>query len=232
MGRLKNFAIGAVELPGTILFGITKLVFGASEKYKDGNIKKDKEGKPIEFPGLLGLVLKGIGALGRGISSFIENHKAAISTAFWASLAVGGAVGLTLYLWPAALTFIADYAIYGYSIAGIVGADPLLQMGFAASLAFAATSVASYVGASVVNFISAIKEACYPQPEVPEESTQEEQQTLANGSPRLMTRLTANPTAPKQMSTVEPAHTPSLYQNAKVEAEDPGLDTGNILQVV
>lgn len=232
MGRLKNFAIGAVELPGTILFGITKLVFGASEKYEDGSIIKDKKGKPIEFPGLLGLVLKGIGALGRGISSFIENHKAAVSTAFWASLAVGGAVGLTLYLWPAALTFIADYAIYGYSIAGIVGADPLLQMGFAASLAFAATSVASYVGASVVNFISAIKEACNPQPEVPEESTQEEQQTLENGSPRLMTRLNANPTAPKQVSTVEPVHTPSLHQNAKVEAEDAGLDTGNTLQVV
>jgi hypothetical protein len=232
MGRLKDFAVGAVELPATILFGLAKLVFGSSEKYKDGKVKKDKEGKPIVFAGLLGLVLEGIGALGRGISSFVDNHKAAISTAFWASLAIGGAVGLTLYLWPAALTFVADYAIYGYSIAGIVGADPLLQMGFAAGLAFAATSVATYTIASVANLISAIKNACNPQPEAPEDNPQADQQNAIVDSPRrLMTGLSAQPPVTKKDATVEPVHTGSLHKNAKDEAEDLGLEAESTLQV-
>ncbi|MDR3504220.1 MAG: hypothetical protein P4L79_16765 [Legionella sp.] len=236
MGRLRDFAVGAVELPGTILFGIAKLVFGATEKYKDGKVKKDKEGKPIVFAGLLGLVLEGIGALGRGISSIVNNNKAAISTAFWASLAIGGAVGLTLYLWPAALTFVADYAIYGYSIAGIVGADPLLQMGFAATLAFAATTLTTYAVAFVANSISMIKSACNPQPEVPEENPQaEHQNTLVDSPRRLMTGLSAQPPVTKKDTTLEPVHTSSLHKNAKEEAEsvpDIILDNQSTLQGV
>ncbi|MFJ1269665.1 hypothetical protein ACD661_13960 [Legionella lytica] len=230
MGRLRDFAVGAVELPGTILFGIAKLIFGSTEKYKDGKVKIDREGKPIVFAGLLGLILEGVGALGRGISSFIDSHKTAISAAFWASLAIGGAVGLTLYLWPAALTFVADYAIYGYSIAGIVGADPLLQMGFAAGLAFAATSVASWTLTLVANTISALKNACNPQTEQPEESPATQQVNQENGSPRLMQRLN-NPTAPKQVTLVEPVHMGSIHTLAKeedvmAEAEELVLPTG------
>ncbi|CAM4380267.1 MAG: hypothetical protein LEGION0403_FIIPPAGN_00692 [Legionella sp.] len=234
MGRLRDFAIGAVELPGTILFGMAKLVFGSTERYKDGNVKINKEGKPIVFAGLLGLVLEGIGALGRGISSFVDNHKAAISIAFWASLAVGGAVGLTLYLWPAALTLVADYAIYGYSIAGIVGADPLLQMGFAAGLAFTATSLATYAVTSVANLISAIKNACNPQPEHPEEGMQAEELAHGNSGPRLMQRLNSAPTAAKQSTDEKPVHTSSVHKSAKEEvydeAEELGLATGSQLQ--
>lgn len=179
------------------------------------------------------MVLKGVGALGRGISSFVNDHKAAISTAFWASLAIGGAVGLTLYLWPAALTFVADYAIYSYSIAGIVGADPLLQMGFAAGLAFTATSVASYTVASVVNLISAIKNACNPQPEEPEEDPQAEQQsTLVDSPRRLMSGLSAQPPVSKQDMSEKPVHISSLHKKAKDEAEELGLNLGSTMEVV
>lgn len=232
MGRLRDFAVGTVELPGTILFGIAKLIFGSTEKRKDGKVKTDREGKPIVFAGLLGLVLEGIGALGRRISSLIDNHKTAISAAFWASLAVGGAVGLTLYLWPAVLTFVADYALFGYSIAGIVGAEPLLQMGFAAGLAFAATSVASWTLSLVANTISAIKNACNPQPEHPEENVQTEQAANESGSsPRMMQRL-STPTTSRPITAMEtvPVHISSLHQNVKTEdaeeTEELSLSTG------
>ena len=238
MGRLKDFAVGVLEIPGTMLFGLSKLVFGATNKYEDGKVRKDKEGRASVFPGLLGLVLGGIGALGRGISNSVENHKKAISFAFWASLGVGGLVGLALYAWPAALTFVANYAIYGYSIAGLVGTEPLLQMGFAAGLAFTATSAATYAIAIVANFISAIKNACNPQPETPEETTPSQQESLTTDSPRkLMKGLNAKPSTAKNNTTVEttvePTHTTNVYKKPTdelVEEENLTEENGNSLK--
>ncbi|MGC1181806.1 hypothetical protein [Legionella sp.] len=103
-----------------------------------------------------------VGGIFSGVSSFISNHERAISVAFWASLGIGAAVGLTLYLLPAALTAVASFSIYGLSIAGIVGANQLFQVGFAAGLAFAATSALVYLSAAIVDGIMAIKNACYP----------------------------------------------------------------------
>ena len=145
---LKKAAIAVVKLPGTIVSGIFDLIFGY----------KDKEGQNKD--GLLGLLMDGIKAVGRGISTFIKDHTKLIAAAFWLSLATGVAAGLTLFLWPAALTAVATFSVYGFSIAGIVGANALAQIGFAAGLAFAATSVLTYTVGTVVNLISWLVNAC------------------------------------------------------------------------
>ncbi len=135
-------------LPADVFSGMVNLTLGSSQKDKDGETKTNR--------GLLGLLLDGVKYVAQSTANFIAAHKKAISVAAWLSLAAAAGVGLTLFLWPAALTAVATFTVYGFSIAGIVGANTALQIGFAAGLAAAAASVGTYLTASVVNSFSAI----------------------------------------------------------------------------
>ncbi|KTD11615.1 transmembrane protein [Legionella gratiana] len=146
--KFKEFMTTVGYLPANVFSGMVNLVLGSTQKDKDGETKTNR--------GLLGLALDGVKYVAQSTANFIAAHKKAISVAAWLSLAAAGGVGLTLFLWPAALTAVATFSIYGFSIAGIVGANTALQIGFAAGLAAAATSVGTYLTAAVVNGISAI----------------------------------------------------------------------------
>lgn len=140
-------------LPANAFSGLTNLLLGSTSV-------DEKTGEPVVKPGLLGLALNGIKFVARSTADFIAEHKKAIATAAWLSLAGAGAVALTLFLWPAALAAVASFSIYGFSIAGVVGANTLAQIGLAAGLAAAATSAVTYAGAAVGNFISWVAGCC------------------------------------------------------------------------
>jgi lipid-A-disaccharide synthase-like uncharacterized protein len=224
---LKKFAIGFVELPATIFSGITSLVFGYTEKKEGkGSAKASpKNQDSLISEGLLGLLLNGIKAIGKGIADFIDDHKTAIAIAFWSSLIIGGGVALTLFLWPAALTAVAGFSIYGLSIAGIAGANALLQIGLAGGLAFAATSLATYLVSGIVNFFLWLKDACSPP--APGSSSDEE--------------LHSSVEIDKPTNLDEPTNNATMHQGLKVDLDKksasneekllpPPQNTGNPLE--
>ncbi|WP_454781402.1 hypothetical protein [Legionella sp. WA2022007384] len=144
----KEFMKAVAYLPANAFTGSVKLVLGYT----------DEDGE--EHRGLLGLATDGIKFVGRSISDFLSEHKKAITTAAWLTLATAGAVALTLFLWPAALTAVASFSVYGLSIAGIAGANTLAQIGLASALAGAAVSAATYIGAAAGNFFSWVAKCC------------------------------------------------------------------------
>lgn len=167
----KQIAHGLYLLPGTVFSGLTNLFLGSYEKNAEGDIKLDEDNHPKTKRGLFGLAIDGIkylshmvldGAkyLARGFANFISNHKDAIAIAFWASLIIGGAVALTVALWPAALVAIAGFPVYGVSIASVVGTGFAAQVAAIGGLAAIATSVGVYISAGIVNTIRAIASCC------------------------------------------------------------------------
>lgn len=221
MGLLKKIAVGAIELPATIFIKMIQFVFGATERYDDGTVKLNKAKQPLIMDGLLGWLLKGIAAIGRSISDFVATHKNVIVAAFWVSAAVAGAVALTLYLWPAALTTVAAYELYGYSIAGIIGADPLLQIGLAAVLSFITASIVTYVSAAAINIVTAIKNACYPAAE--EIATPMQPVKNNDSQHKMMARLikVPSPTTPvdEEQNTVDSPITPIVQQQELIYSQ-------------
>lgn len=192
----KDFMIKVAYLPGTAFSGLVNLLLGST--------KRNEAGKVVAVNrGLFGLVLDGAKFVGSAIADFISNHKKAIATAFWASLAVAGAAALTVFLWPAALAAVTTFSIYGLSIAGVVGANTLLQIGAVSALAFAATSVATYLTAAAVNAISAIAN-CFKRPsskkEEPDSSSSDEEALSRSAS--KFSKL-GTPTDKKSSSVVE-----------------------------
>ncbi|WP_392538318.1 hypothetical protein [Legionella sp. 227] len=162
--KISNFFSAVGYAPATAFNFITNLLLGSTETDK-------QTGLSVKKPGLIGLLADGIKSLvglladglktvTRAAADFLVAHKKAIAVAAWTSLAVAGAAALTLFLWPAALTAVASFSIYGISIAGIAGANALAQIGVASALAFAATSTLAYVGAAVGNFASWVAGCC------------------------------------------------------------------------
>ncbi|CEG58944.1 hypothetical protein [Legionella fallonii] len=156
----KDFFTGFFYLPARAFSTITDLVLGSYKRKDDGSIKEASKEASNTNPGLLGFVFESVMYIARGISNFIYNHQTAIAAAFWASLVLSGAAALTVFLWPAALTAVATFSIYGLSIAAIVGTEAAAQIGAIAALTFAVTSVATYAIAAVVNTINWIKSCC------------------------------------------------------------------------
>ncbi|KTC80756.1 transmembrane protein [Legionella cherrii] len=150
--RIENFFSGLAYAPATAFTGITSFLLGSTGK--------DKQGEDVINRGLIGFIADGIKNTTRAIGDFLVAHKKAIAVAAWASLAVAGAAALTLFLWPAALTAVASFSIYGISIAGIAGANALAQIGVASALAFAATSTLAYVSAALGNFAKWVAGCC------------------------------------------------------------------------
>lgn len=162
--KFKQVMSAVAYLPANALTGLTNLVLGSTvkEKGRDGEerVKIGRDGKPVTTPGLLGYLAEGVKFVGRSTADFLSNHKKAIATAFWLSLLAAGAVALTLFLWPAALTAVATFSVAGLSIAAIAGASTIAQIGLAAALTAAAVSVATYATAAAGNLINWIAECC------------------------------------------------------------------------
>lgn len=154
--KFKEFMTTVGYLPATAFSGLANLVLGSTKKNRDGETQLDVNDKPVTNRGILGYALDGVKYVARSTADFIAEHKKAISVAAWLSLAAAGGVALTLFLWPAALTAVATFSIYGFSIAGIVGANTALQIGFAAGLAATAASVGTYLTAALANTFSAV----------------------------------------------------------------------------
>ncbi len=198
-------------LPADVFSGAVNLALGSSQKDKEGEIKTNR--------GLLGLLLDGVKYVAQSTANFIAAHKKAISVAAWLSLAAAAGVGLTLFLWPAALTAVATFTVYGFSIAGIVGANTALQIGFAAGLAAAAASVGTYLTAAVVNSVSAIA-SYFKRPSKTEkllasneESLSEESSHSHDDIPDTNPSLTLlNSQAPKTTSTVTQESAPQFTE--------------------
>ncbi|WP_133133940.1 hypothetical protein [Legionella parisiensis] len=151
-------------LPANAFTGLSNLLLGSTVKVTDRDgvekVKMGRDGKPVTTPGLVGYIAEGIKIASRSTADFLSNHKKAIATAAWLSLLAAGAVALTLFLWPAALTAVATFSIGGLSIAAIAGASTVAQIGLAAGLAAAAASVATYVTAAAGNAINWLAECC------------------------------------------------------------------------
>ncbi len=215
----REFATAAFLLPSNVFSGLTNGLLGSYKRNaRTGAIKtatnEDGTTTALTNSGLLGNVLDGIKYVGRAVSNFVYNHKQAIATAFWASLALAGAAALTVFLWPAALTAVTTFTIAGLSIAGVVGANVVAQIGAVAALTAAATSVAVYATAAVVNTISAISSffASRSRPQGPSANqptfTGEED---GNKSARTMSNLGGKvPTAFTQAQDQAPLHTTVL----------------------
>ena len=185
----REFATAAFHSPATALSWLTDVVFGSYPHTADGEINDVyASDEPDEYKGLLGLSLNGVRIIGKVIADFVYSHKTAIATAFWSSLAIAGAVALTLFLWPAALTVVATFTIAGLSIAGVVGANVIAQIIVAAALAAAATSVAVYATAAVVNTIIGIKnffKGCFSKEKGSQFSQQHNQDNYNRGPEHL-----------------------------------------------
>lgn len=145
----KRIFFGLVYLPANIFAGLTKLVLGSDEKNEKGSTKAN--------PGLFGLILGGLSYMARGVGNFVSNHRTAIATAFWTSLAIGGAAALTVGLWPAALAAVVGFSVYGTTIASLVGTGFAAQVGAVGVVAAIATSLNVYVAATVVNAFNAVR---------------------------------------------------------------------------
>ena len=162
--RIENFFSGLAYAPATAFTGITKLLLGSTETDKktgETTVNRGLVGYLVDAIKLVvGLVGDGIKALTRAAADFLSAHKKAIAVAAWASLAVAGAVALTLFLWPAALTAVAAFSVYGISIASIVGANALAQIGLASAVSFVAASTVAYLGAAVGNFAKWVSGCC------------------------------------------------------------------------
>ncbi|KTD58273.1 transmembrane protein [Legionella sainthelensi] len=208
---MKKFMRTVAYLPADVFSGAVNLALGSSQKDKEGEIKTNR--------GLLGLLLDGVKYVAQSTANFIAAHKKAISVAAWLSLAAAAGVGLTLFLWPAALTAVATFTVYGFSIAGIVGANTALQIGFAAGLAAAAASVGTYLTAAVVNSVSAIA-SYFKRPSKTEkllasneESLSEESSHSHDDIPDTNPSLTLlNSQAPKTTSTVTQESAPQFTE--------------------
>lgn len=183
----KEFALATFRLPATVFGFMNKLVFGDHERVQkddadQGLVKGQiapEQRRP--FKGLVGLVLETIQAVGKGITNFVKSNKDVIAAAFWASLAVGVAVGLTLAFWPAALAWVGGLSVLGYSIPGLVGTGFVAQVVASSAIAAVLTSAATYVTAATVSFFKFMKELC-TKPIAPKaaEENQEEEEEVAD----------------------------------------------------
>lgn len=146
------------NLPGTIVSGMSDLVFGNDKQ----NFSADTPelAKEASRGGIIGSTLSVFYSVSQGISSLIRNNRSTISLAFWvtlgvaASVAIAGAVLASFY--PAILASIVGFSLYGISIASLAGANVIAQVAVACGLAGAAASAVTYAGAAVVNACTAL----------------------------------------------------------------------------
>ncbi len=223
---VKEFFTGFFYLPARAFSGLTNLLLGSYKRDEEGNIKKASTAESNINPGILGYLLNSVMYVTRAVSNFIYNYQTTIAAAFWASLVLAGAAALTVFLWPAALTAVATFSIYGLSIAGIVGAEAAAQIGAIAALTFVATSAATWAVSGVVNTINWLISCCKPstskvepQPELNNQPNNGEvAPTDENGSAAKLAKLQKEGAVPVVAKTAEEQAKLDAETKAKVDA--------------
>ncbi|KTC91619.1 hypothetical protein OQJ15_13190 [Fluoribacter dumoffii] len=219
----KDIAKKVFYAPANAFSGIANAVLGHTQITTHNEFGRQYSRPKMENkPGLIGLLAEGIKTVSRSAANFLANHKQAIATAFWASLAVAGAAALTLFLWPAALTAVATFSVYGLSIAAVAGANALAQIGLAAGLAAAATSAVIYTGAAVGNFVSWIADCCkglkskmassIPASKAPTKTQTDAEPELKGGNPYASSKLQTTD-APQVLQFPHTATAPTNYSS-------------------
>ncbi|MBI2786549.1 MAG: hypothetical protein HYX60_09725, partial [Legionella longbeachae] len=77
MMTFKKFMAVIFKLPGTLFSGVLNILFGFTQKDKNGKVVLDANDDPVVFRGLFGLILDGLKFLTRSLSDFVANHKTA-----------------------------------------------------------------------------------------------------------------------------------------------------------
>lgn len=150
----KEFVLGTLRLPATIVGGISTILFGDYDRNDDGTAKKEGAVR-----GLLGLVLDAVKFIGRTITNSLKDHKDAIASAFWLSLLAAGAAAAAVAFLPAALAAVTGFTIAGYSI-GAFFTGFAAQVAATAGVAVVLTSAAVYSVATAANFCSFVYNCC------------------------------------------------------------------------
>jgi hypothetical protein len=215
-----EFAQFTFRMPAKILAFLVGLIIGDRVRRKDGTIDEGKTS-----PSLFGLILdigRGIlnfgKAIGKGITGFLRNQEGAIATAFWMSLLLGGAAALTVAYWPAALNFVVNFNIAGYSIASLVGADFVAQVAATAGVTVLATSALVYATALVAGIVGFIAR-CFTC-----NSADDEPGVGADaGAFKYDAGTKAEPDNEINYLN-EPVHTKSLFQEHKAEPNNDSLE--------
>ena len=223
--NLKEIFWGAVYLPATAVSGFTGFIFGGYEKDENGVIVPDCFGNPTTTPNILGRVADLAGSLSRAVGNFFDNHKNAIATAFWASLALTAAAVVTLFLLPEILAVVTGFTIAGFSIAGIVGTGLIPQLAAVGVLTTAATSALVYAGATVINGINALV------------SLFKSEQPVANTS-QLRDETTSSAAATAQLggsvssfsTATAPVQTTNVFRSAPANRADEDLNAAPVLR--
>lgn len=209
----KDFAMGIFRLPATILNAFMALIFGGEQRAGLLDYAKFVLFNTLDF----------ITFLGRSLSNLINNNKLAVASAFWASLIIAGATALTLFISPAALNFVANLKIAGYSIALLVGTDPTLQIITGAGISAGLTSVGVYFIASVINCFICLKNLCIAKALSKSETECEEVKETKQESLKTMSKLNSpNSSSKAQLEVVaeEPVHTPSVFKKPEDLIQD------------
>lgn len=216
------------HIPGNLLSGIMGYLLGYSTKEKAENDNGEEEEVEKEHYGLLSLILTGLKNTGVGFANVLANNKTATSIAAWASLIVGGAFALTLFLWPAALAAVVNYSLYGLSIAAAT-ANPALQIAIAGGLAYAATSVLSWAGAILVSGITGLVNFCCPPQNQPLKKEVEEYLAFTSSHQSMMREMPYTTKSPTARKDEQPHHQPQKTEKERDTELDPENSNQSVL---
>lgn len=231
----KQFAYKTFVFPAAVFSVLTSGLLGSNPKNNKNEYLVDAQTKkPVNENGLFGWVADIFKAIARSVANFISNHKDAIAIAFWSSLAVGGAAALTVALWPAALTAVAAFSVYGFSIAGIVGTGFAAQVAAIGGLAAVATSVATYTVAAVVNTITGIAHFFSGRNKgsvlstTTTVSTSENDKNESLNSSSIQFAKLGSKSVESPASSVAPIHTASILAKPEVANEEVAAPSSNM----
>lgn len=206
------------ELPGAFATALGHIIFG-NDKAEFAE-ETPKIIKDLIKGGIVGSVLQFAYFLSQTLSEAVDNHKSAISLAFWigigvaAAVAIAGAVIAGFY--PTLLATITGFSLYGISIAGLAGANVIAQVAVAAGLAAAAANVATWVGAAIVNAITWTISLVVPSKDAKVEQKNDDADFVVVNQ---MSQLNAaNSKVNASTNNVAPLHT-SLYAKKAVEEQ-------------
>lgn len=224
----KDVATGAFYLPARVFSGMTNLLLGSTsyDKYGDEEHSRGLFGFVVDSAKFVAnLLLDATKYVARGVSNFVADHKKAIAVAFWASLAVAGAVALTVAFWPAALAAVVNFTVAGVSIASLVGSGFVAQVAATAGLAAIATSAAVYVGATIVNAYTTVRDFFVSRkPAAPAFSGDAPSVSEPTISATALSGLSTQSALQKSSSSeddAEPVQTPGLFQEPVTKPTTP-----------
>ncbi|MFI4919230.1 MAG: hypothetical protein ACHP65_06720, partial [Legionellales bacterium] len=159
---LKEVGLGFYNFPGTLISGVTDIIFGNDDEKGTGPLETARR------LGLVGLVTTGLSTSLHAIAGFVRAHRQAITNAFWIALGVAAAVAIaaavTAIFAPEILAAVVGFSLFGISVATLAGAGFIAQLGVLSGLAAAAAATATFAVATVYNAVVSLINCCRPKP--------------------------------------------------------------------